>query len=90
MDTEGLLKSLIGHKVRYVAIGATAFPFHGYARATLDIDIFIDRTPANARRTLAALAEVRYDASDITDLSGATGCSRALGRSGRASPVWMI
>ena len=67
MDTEGLLKSLNGHKVRYVVIGATAFPVHGYARATLDIDIFIDRTPANVRRTLAALAEVGYDVSDITE-----------------------
>ncbi len=41
MDTESLLKSLNAHKVRYVIIGATAFPIHGYARATLDIDIFL-------------------------------------------------
>ena len=41
MDTESLLKSLNAHKVRYVIIGATAFPIHGYARATLDIDIYL-------------------------------------------------
>ncbi len=41
MDTESLLKSLKGHKVQFVIIGATAFPVHGYSRATLDIDIFI-------------------------------------------------
>jgi len=64
MDTESLLLSLNAHKVRYVVIGATAFPVHGYARATLDI--FIDPTPANARRTLAALVEVGYDVSDVT------------------------
>lgn len=41
MDTEGLLRSLRDHAVEYVVIGATAFPIHGYARATLDIDVFI-------------------------------------------------
>ena len=66
MDTERLLRSLNDHKVRYVVIGATAFPVHGYARATLDIDIFIDPTPANARRTLVALVAVGYDLSDVT------------------------
>jgi len=67
MDTESLLQSLNAHKVRYVVIGATAFPVHGYARATLDIDIFIDPTPINARRTLAALTDVGYDVSDVTE-----------------------
>lgn len=61
MDTESLLRSLTAHDVRYVVIGATAFPVHGYARATLDIDIFIEATPENARRTLAALKDVGYD-----------------------------
>jgi hypothetical protein len=48
VDTEGLLRSLNAHSVRYVVIGATAFPVHGYARATLDIDIFIEPTTENA------------------------------------------
>jgi predicted nucleotidyltransferase len=68
MDTESLLESLSAHKVRYVVIGATAFPVHGYARATLDIDIFIDPTSNNARHTLAALADVGYDVSDVTEI----------------------
>jgi predicted nucleotidyltransferase len=67
MDTEGLLHSLNAHNVRYVVIGASAFPVHGYARATLDIDLFIERTPTNARRALAALADVGYDVSDVTE-----------------------
>jgi hypothetical protein len=37
VDIEGLLKSLNAHSVDYVLIGATAFPVHGYARATLDV-----------------------------------------------------
>ena len=66
MDTESLLKSLNAHNIRYVVIGATAFPVHGYARATLDIDIFIEATPENARRTLAALKDVGHDVTGIT------------------------
>ena len=66
MDTESLLKLLNEHDVRYIVIGATAFPVHGYARATLDIDIFIEATPENGRKTLAALKEVGYDVTDIS------------------------
>jgi hypothetical protein len=50
MDTESLLHSLNARRVRHVVIGATAFPVHGYARATLDTDIFIDATLTTARR----------------------------------------
>lgn len=66
MDTESLLRSLNAHDVRYVVIGATAFPVHGYARATLDIDIFIEPTKANAKRARSALTEVGYDLGEIS------------------------
>jgi hypothetical protein len=66
MDTESLLRSLNARRVRYVVIGASAFPAHGYARTTLDFDIFIEPTEANARRTLAALADIGYDVSDLS------------------------
>lgn len=65
MDTEGLLRSLKEHKVYFVVIGATAFPVHGYARATLDIDIFIRPTTLNAERTWKALKAFGYDVTDI-------------------------
>jgi predicted nucleotidyltransferase len=61
------LKSLNDHKVEYVIIGATAFPIHGYARATLDIDIFIRPSPENALLTLQALRDFGYDVSDLTE-----------------------
>ena len=66
MDTEGLLKSLKEHKVRFVIIGATAFPVHGYSRATLDIDIFIKPERSNAEKTYSALNDFGYDVSDLT------------------------
>jgi len=65
VDTESLLKFLKEHKVDFVIIGATAFPVHGYARATLDIDIFIRPTQENALRALAALKKFGYDVSDV-------------------------
>jgi hypothetical protein len=49
-----------------VIIGATAFPVHGYSRATLDIDIFIKPETSNAEKTLSALKEFGYDITDIT------------------------
>ena len=66
MEVEGLLRSLKEHKVRFVIIGATAFPVHGYSRATLDIDIFIEPTPINAQRARAALQTFGYDMSDVS------------------------
>lgn len=66
MDIEGLLRSLNDHDARYVVIGAVAFPIYGYARATLDIDLFIQPTPENAQRVRAALIAFGYDMSDVT------------------------
>lgn len=66
MDIENLLRSLNGHKVDFIIIGATAFPIHGYARATLDIDLFIRPDPQNASRVLDALCDFGYDITEIT------------------------
>ena len=65
MDTENLLRLLKEHKVDFVVIGATAFPVYGYARATLDIDIFIRPTKINAERTWCALKTFGYDLTDV-------------------------
>ncbi|MFO7462116.1 MAG: nucleotidyltransferase [Desulfatiglandales bacterium] len=61
------MKSLSDHKVDFVVIGATAFPIHGYARATLDIDLFVRPTPENVHRVLAALRSFGYDVEDLTE-----------------------
>jgi len=54
------------NKVRFVIIGATAFPVYGYSRSTLDIDIFIEAKFPNAEKTRHALSEFGYDMTDIT------------------------
>ena len=47
-------------KARYLVIGGIACILHGYARATDDIDILIERTEENADRVLKALATLGY------------------------------
>ena len=49
-----------------MVIGATAFPVYGYSRATMDIDIFIKPTQANAKATLHALKSFGYDIADLS------------------------
>ena len=66
MNAEKLLKLLKESRVKFVIIGATAFPVHGYSRATLDIDIFIKPERTNAQRTRQALKRFGYDVTDIT------------------------
>ena len=66
MDREGLLKSLNENKVDFVIIGATAFPVHGYARATLDVDIFVKPDLKNIKKVKKALMEFGYDLTDIS------------------------
>lgn len=65
MDTEKLLRLLKGNNVIFVVIGATAFPVYGYARATLDIDIFIKADMENIKRVMKALKEFGYDLEDL-------------------------
>jgi len=54
-DFEEFIASLNAHRVRYLVVGGYAVGFHARPRATKDIDILIDRSPANARRTLLAI-----------------------------------
>lgn len=54
-DFEEFIDVLNARRVRYLIIGAHAVAFHARPRATKDLDIFVDPTPANARRLRAAL-----------------------------------
>ncbi|MBI2345461.1 MAG: hypothetical protein HYV03_00925 [Deltaproteobacteria bacterium] len=66
MDIPHLLKLFNAHRVKYVVIGATAFPPHGFSRVTLDLDIFIEPTVINAERARDALRIFGYDVTDLT------------------------
>lgn len=42
-DLKEFLELLNSKKVRYVVVGAHALAFHGCARMTLDLDIFVEQ-----------------------------------------------
>lgn len=66
MNVSKLLSLLNAHRVKYVIIGASAMPVHGFTRATKDIDIFIEASIENAKRTILALKKCGYDLTDLT------------------------
>jgi hypothetical protein len=43
-------------QVRYVVISGVAVVLHGYVRPLADLDVVIDRSPAEAQRAMSALA----------------------------------
>jgi hypothetical protein len=47
-DFKEFLKLLNAHQVEYLLIGVYAVGFHGYPRATVDMDIWIAMNPANS------------------------------------------
>jgi hypothetical protein len=52
--------------VRYVVIGGIAAALHGVPRATFDLDILIEPSPANAKRLLDALLEAGLATAALT------------------------
>ena len=55
-DFRDLLAELVKAEVRFLVVGAHALGAHGVPRATIDLDVWIARTPDNAKRVWAALA----------------------------------
>jgi len=57
---------LNAHKVEYLLIGGYAVGYHGYPRATADMDIWVAVHAANAQRTVGALREFGFDLPDLS------------------------
>jgi len=55
-DFRDFLAELVKAEARFLIVGAHALGVHGVPRATVDLDIWIDASPANAKRVWAALA----------------------------------
>jgi hypothetical protein len=71
-DFRELLELLNAQKVEYLIVGAHALAFHGYIRATKDIDLYVRPTAANAERVMAALdafgfGQVGLEAKDFQE-----------------------
>ena len=54
-DFLDLLTGLNAAEAKYLLVGGHAVAFHGLPRATKDIDVWIEASPENAGRVMAAL-----------------------------------
>lgn len=67
-DFKEFIQLLDAHEVLYLVVGGAAVNAHGFVRTTEDIDFWLQRTPANADRALAALSAFGFDEFTKDDL----------------------
>ena len=60
-DLRELLKCFLSHEVEFLIIGGHAVSYHGYPRFTKDLDVWIQRSEANALKIVSALREFGFD-----------------------------
>lgn len=65
-DYREMLQELSGEKVKFLLVGAYALAVHGYPRATVDLDIWVMPSPANAEAVLRALRRYGAHLGDLT------------------------
>ena len=53
-DFKDFLKLLNSHNVRYLLVGGYAVGYHGYPRATGDMDIWIEISESNSKKVVSA------------------------------------
>ncbi len=65
-DFVDLLRALCAHDVRFLVVGAYALAVHGRPRATGDLDVWVDASPANAPKLMRALVEFGAPLHDVS------------------------
>jgi hypothetical protein len=65
-DFKEFLRLLNEHEVRYLLIGGYAVGYHGYPRATDDLDIWVAVHPDNARKLVSVFNAFGLDDPDVT------------------------
>jgi predicted nucleotidyltransferase len=65
-DFKEFLKLLNNNGVQYLLVGGYAVAYHGYPRATADMDIWIEVDPSNASKLLDALKEFGFNSPDLS------------------------
>jgi len=65
-DFKEFLKLLKDHEVRYLLIGGYAVGYHGYPRATEDLDIWVAIHPENAQKIVSVLKAFGFDDPALT------------------------
>jgi hypothetical protein len=59
-DFKEFFQSFNQHEVEYLLVGGYAVGYHGFPRATMDIDVWVASNPENARRIVAALEDFGF------------------------------
>jgi predicted nucleotidyltransferase len=65
-DFREFLQLLNAHEVEYLLVGGWAVGYHGYPRATVDMDLWIGRGPANAEKMVTVLREFGFDTPNLS------------------------
>ena len=65
-DFKEFLQYLNAHGVEYLVIGGHAVAFHGYPRATADLDVWVAIKQEDALRVVAALKEFGFDVPELS------------------------
>lgn len=65
-DFKDFLKLLNANRVEYLLIGGYAVGYHGYPRATGDMDIWVAINPENAARIVVALKEFGFAVPELS------------------------
>lgn len=68
-EPDDLLLALTGAQVEFVVIGGVAVGVHGFIRATKDLDIVPDPSPANLDRLARLLVEIKAQHVGLEDFS---------------------
>jgi len=66
-DFKEFLQLLNDHRVDYLLVGGYAVGYHGYPRATVDLDIWVAVTPRNARHLVMVFKEFGFDAKELKE-----------------------
>lgn len=60
------MKLLNSHRVEYLLIGGYAVGYHGYPRATADMDLWVATHQNNAEKLVAALREFGFNVPQLS------------------------
>ena len=65
-DFKEFLRLLNDHEVQYLLVGGYAVAYHGYPRATADMDIWVAIQPRNAQRLVDAIRVFGFDMPELS------------------------
>lgn len=66
-DFKDFLRLLNGRRVEYLLVGGYAVGYHGYPRATVDLDIWVAATPGNASKLVEVFKEFGFDVDELKE-----------------------